>query len=321
MHFSLHFFEPTCQQTNLDQQSHFPFSVEKNYENSGMKIQHFHYSLHTIQLDHYVTSNVKNYRLLVNVENACYFLLALKGGHIAYSSLNKPKKVIPVRNNSCMLLYAGPGDYQVELKNEANDYVVICIAPDLLYPLSQDFPQLTAFMRTSEQDVFSSLESCTMDHKFLYRLQRITQVPPMRAKDFNRHLLYELPDLLSAYKGLLTGKDRHSYDKKLFDNIVLYIQQALDEGRPVSPTTICNQFPLSRKKLERLFIANLSTSPGKYISAAKKLVIAKLLANSSMNLLAIAHMYGYSDVSALNKAYKKQFGITANQYRKLAKTS
>lgn len=155
-----------------------------------------------------------------------------------------------------------------------------------------------------------------MDATFRYRLRRMTQAPFASPKALVRYLLYELPSLFSAYKGLLKGKDRLSENTELVRSICQYISLMLKQNkRTPSVAALCDRFGLSNSRLQRLFQLRLGISPLRYMLRHKMEMIAQVLVCTDSSLLDIALEYGYSDTNALNKIFKRYMGCTLTHYR------
>lgn len=93
-----------------------------------------------------------------------------------------------------------------------------------------------------------------MDRIFLKKLEHLLYPDVRRAKDYNSHLLQYLPSIISAYKGLVHGKDQRSYDDFKLEEICQYIQQQLHLYYTVPPVEdIAAEAFISYAKLNRLF--------------------------------------------------------------------
>ncbi|PRD54705.1 helix-turn-helix transcriptional regulator [Sphingobacterium gobiense] len=322
MQFSLQFRHPTTTtltvaEDTTGQQKLFPYTSMIHYQNPLLDMRRLHYSRQSIQLDHYSTRHDKSYTLDITAKNNAYVLIALDEHWLTYRSKQKKENELTFYANECLLIYAEAGSYTVELGGVHNRFLVISLAPALLYPLRDEFEELITFMDGTNKQPLSAMNSCTMDPTFRYRLQRLIDMPFGRYKDFNRQLLWQLPPLLSAYKGLLKGKDRQTREKQLMDDVYRHIDKELKAPRKVSIEKLCEHFPVSRRKLERLFSAHQNRSPSNYIRSRKMVLMGDLLRTTDISILELALMYGYSDSQSFNRAFKKEMGISPARYRLL----
>lgn len=320
MHFDLEFLEP-IQKSFLKLNDlttpaqYFPFTEKLNYENQNIYLRHFHYNRESIQLDHYISKNKLPYEINIVADSSTYVLIALYIGEIQYNHLDSPHEKVILQQNQCRILYIRPGRFMVTLCEPLSDFYVISIAPDILYPLREEFQELIQFMDSPKHVYLDTMTNGHMDRTFHYRLKRLFNPPPTRHKDFNRLLLWELPALLSAYKGLLKGKDRESQDLKLLKEILHYIHDQIEQYNHISVRSICLYFPLSDKKLDRMFSQHLNVLPQKYIRYKRMTMVASLLKSTSLPILDIAIMCGYTDHNSLGKAFKQEMGITPREFR------
>ncbi|WP_231388330.1 helix-turn-helix domain-containing protein [Sphingobacterium hungaricum] len=282
-----------------------------------MTITRRQYSRKSLQLDHYETKNTKKYILHIISEAPAYILIAVHKGQLCYKENEKSVLSISLATNQCRMLFANSGKYCVELITKENSFHVICLAPELLYPMRDEFNELIRFMNNPALARFHSMESCTMDQIFKHRLARLIEIPPMRYKDFNRHLFWELPPLLSAYKGLLKNRDKISQTKKLLVQIQEFIATQIAKGDPVTAQNIIGTFPISRRTLARIFPQYLGQHPKQYIRSETIKKAGNLLAETNISLFEIAVECGYSDINSLNRAFKKIKGHTLASYRKI----
>lgn len=323
MKFDLHFqhrvhisSQSTLHQVKLKHL--FPFNQLSRYYNKIPKllIRRLHYSRKSIQIDHYKTHNSPDYSLKISINSWAYIFIILHQGELCYHHPLDKKQQISLKSNQCIFLRLKAGMYQANLNQSQNNFHVISLSSDLLYPLREDFDELIDFMDSDNaQPKLHAMQSLAMDQGFLSRLKLILNYKKHNYKDFNRYLLWQLPKLLSAYKGLLKNKDRPSQDKQLFQQILNYIEDKLTTNQPVMLKHILKDHPIAENKLYEIFSTYLQTTPNRYILEKKIHKIATLLKSTKESTLSIALKFGYSDSNALNKSFKKLMGYTPNQYR------
>lgn len=82
---------------------------------------------------------------------------------------------------------------------------------------------------------------------------------------------------------------------------------------------LCSSLSYSRMQLNRIFKSQFNTSPHNYLVKMKFTYSKSLLSNTDMSIKEIAFSIGYSSVSQFHTAFKKSFGITPKEYRKLCR--
>lgn len=294
--------------------NYFPYTEIKRHQNPHCTIRQLHYKKKCIIIDHYKTINLENFSLEILSQSPCYALIVLHQGKLKYTSIDGSKESITLKQNQCRLLYAKQGHYLVKLIEQKNNFDVICLIPELLHDLKDEFDNLVQFMNDHNKKGLAAMQKRNIDRKFRYRLQKTLNYS--QQKDFYGHLFKELPKLLSAYKGLLKGRDPKSQGKIRIDNILKFINKKLSQNQPITIQIILQAYYLSESKLYHLFKTHLNVSPSTYIQSRKMEHVALLLKTSTLSILEIALKSGYSDSSSLSKAFKNTMGISPNHYRK-----
>lgn len=82
---------------------------------------------------------------------------------------------------------------------------------------------------------------------------------------------------------------------------------------PLPLPDLAEQTGLSLSKLERLFKAELSMSPGRYYQMLRLSQARELAASTDFDLREIALRCGYSDAAALSKAFRRAYGHPVRQ--------
>ena len=82
-------------------------------------------------------------------------------------------------------------------------------------------------------------------------------------------------------------------------------------------SNLCSLLSYSRMQLNRIFKSQFNTSPHSYLIKMKFTYAKSLLSSTDMGIKEIAFSVGYSSVSQFHTAFKKMFGITPKEYRKL----
>lgn len=80
---------------------------------------------------------------------------------------------------------------------------------------------------------------------------------------------------------------------------------------------LCSLLSYSRMQLNRIFKSQFNTTPHNYLIKMKFTYAKSLLSSTDMGIKEIAFSIGYSSVSQFHTAFKKVFGVTPKEYRKL----
>jgi AraC-like DNA-binding protein len=80
---------------------------------------------------------------------------------------------------------------------------------------------------------------------------------------------------------------------------------------------LCSLLSYSRMQLNRIFKSQFNTTPHNYLIKMKFTYAKSLLSSTDMGIKEIAFSIGYSSVSQFHTAFKKMFGITPKEFRKL----
>jgi len=324
MKFHLH-FDQKLQKSTLHIQPivqlsrFFPFSkLNRYYHNSpSVLIRQLHYSRKSIQIDHYKTKHATPYSLEISVNAPAYVLIILHHGKLYYYNPQNTHEKVCLKSKQCILLQVKPGRYFARLGHRENNFHILSLSPEILYPLREEFHELITFMDKSMPSAkLLSMQSHEMDQSFISRLSYILNYSKKNYKDFNRHLIWQLPKLLSAYKGLLKQRDRPSQEKQLFIAIQKHIDKHLKSHCSIHLKDILKTYPISKNKLNEIFLKYQQATPGLYIMHRKITLIAKELKSSPASILSIALKFGYSDTNAMTKSFKKIMGTTPSNYRK-----
>ncbi|MHC8949754.1 helix-turn-helix transcriptional regulator [Sphingobacterium hungaricum] len=276
-----------------------------------------HYQTQNIHHDHYLVANANpDYELSIYTTSEVYSLIAVKHGLIVYSATKKKANSLQISENQCCLLRASKGIYTVCFLHPRSDFKVLSMSAEILQEFKTDFLELCVFIDSMATPGLFSMPICQMDQTFNSRLEQLQSFAAfVRKKDQNRRLLWEIPTVLSAYKGLLRKKDKPSVNQLLVEKIRNYINQKTQKIEPISVELLCAEFPVSKKTLERLFVQHFAEGPARYIRRLKIEHVAILLKTTHISLMELALSFGYSDANALNKAFKKQIGNSLMQHR------
>lgn len=117
----------------------------------------------------------------------------------------------------------------------------------------------------------------------------------------------------------LQVRGRHSTDILAIPDdeiaeVLRYIRDKAREGITVSD--LLNKFPISRRRLEQRFRAELNRSPAEEIRRVRMAHVSRLLLDSDKSMTTIAAESGFATGASLSQAFRQQFGTTPGDYRR-----
>ena len=95
----------------------------------------------------------------------------------------------------------------------------------------------------------------------------------------------------------------------------------LSQSEFLSMTTddLCRELNYSRAQLNRIFKSIFNLSPHEFLQKHKFRYAQNLLAFSDMKIIEIANKVGFKNLSQFNLIFKRNFGLTPGEYRKINK--
>lgn len=118
--------------------------------------------------------------------------------------------------------------------------------------------------------------------------------------------------LFILYSKLLVSKSKDDYASK----VKAYID--LKYASDISIQSIADELAITRKHLNRLFKSRYNVTIQQYL-VGKRLDCAKRFLEYGYGVEQSAYMSGYRDSFNFSRAFKKHFGISPNEYKKLKK--
>jgi AraC-like DNA-binding protein len=101
-------------------------------------------------------------------------------------------------------------------------------------------------------------------------------------------------------------------------DIIGYIQQHIYDPESLKAERISAHFNISEGYLSRYFRKHTGESMQQYITNYKLKLIETRLRHSDMRINEIVHEFGFTDVSHLNRIFRKYKGISPSEFRKTA---
>ena len=104
---------------------------------------------------------------------------------------------------------------------------------------------------------------------------------------------------------------------------LIFLNQLAQSGELLTCNVndLCVKLGYSRVQLNLVFKKHFGISPHEYLVEYKFNHAKKLLVNTNMTVSEIAYCIGYSNPMQFYATFKKLFGVTPNQYRKIKHTS
>lgn len=134
------------------------------------------------------------------------------------------------------------------------------------------------------------------------------------AKDKSLRLADNLLPLLYELRRAFDGKSADGDEDSLVRRIIGYLNDHIADK--VSPDGICARFYISKPQLCRVFKAATGSGVWEYLTA-KRLIAARTLIRAGHAPTAIYSGCGFDDYSAFYKAYKRRFGCSPSETKRL----
>lgn len=280
----------------------------------NMEIVQENFNCLSVIIDQYLLELNKKWVISIKSQHACYVLISFFQGKAVYTMQNIKESIL-VEEGHCSFFYVKPGKYQAAFTPGKHSFRVICFTHDVSVLFANQFPVLLQFI-ARKKETLESFQTCLMDTKFRKSLSKLRPKLLKQQAHLAPFILIQLSRLLSAYKGLIQGRDRFSAEKNLVQNILSVIEMALKNHQSIKVSDLIRDFPITRRKLEKLFQAYLHLGPSRYIRNKKIERVQQLLISTDQSLLEISLNVGFSDVHSLNRTFKAYTGSTLSEFRK-----
>ncbi|WP_256756909.1 AraC family transcriptional regulator [Cohnella sp. WQ 127256] len=128
---------------------------------------------------------------------------------------------------------------------------------------------------------------------------------------------FDRNDSKSTRVPTLTPATRENFEEDLFKSIVRYLVEHLAEE--LSVKLICNQFYISRTRLQNLFQKYAGNTFMEYIIHLRIRQAKSLIREETYNLTGIAEELGFSSIHYFSKVFKKETGMSPSEYARSVK--
>ncbi|WDQ16471.1 AraC family transcriptional regulator [Rhodopirellula sp. P2] len=97
-------------------------------------------------------------------------------------------------------------------------------------------------------------------------------------------------------------------------DVLRYIRDRAPDG--ITVADLLKAFPISRRRLEQRFRAELNRSPAEEIRRVRMAHVGRLLLDSDKTVTTIAAESGFATSASLSQAFRQHFGTTPGDYRR-----
>ena len=212
------------------------------------------------------------------------------------------------RGDVCVIRPADKHSLVIESEQEKQNFqqLNITFSDDYARKLLEVFDSYEAVLK-EEKPIQFLLDESELD--LVYTRALLTQNLPQQNYEMSTKLI--LVRLMTSFYEQKTLFDE-TYPAWL-NEFVLCISNPKSFGKPMSELVVTT--PYSYSRLSTLFKEYVGTTIVDYINEKKMVYAKRLLQTTTLTILQISEMIGYSSLSSFNHLFKKSFGITPSEYR------
>ncbi len=198
------------------------------------------------------------------------------------------------------------------LENSSDDY---CFLAEYDFPreVKAETMDLYMFEMLCDKNHLLRLQDVNPDnydnHHILMQNIRLTQQRPLWSKAESKGVLYIL--ISKFFRG---AKSKTELREKRIMQAMAYIRKNI--GLPIKIRDIAATINVSKDHFIRLFNKETGETPTSFICRQKIERAERMLITTDMSVKCIAHALGFDDASYFNRIFKKNVGVTPQQYRK-----
>ena len=160
--------------------------------------------------------------------------------------------------------------------------------------------------------------------RFIFDQDIATSAGAAAAMEFALHLIERNQGAMLRLDvaGLLMHGERRDFKNRdfrptgdqLVDGAVAVMRRKLETLTTIE--AIASAVGLNQRQLEHVFDEKLKTTPQSVYKTLRLNEAARLIKSTRFNIAEIAIRSGYSDASAMTRAFREQFGMSPSKYRK-----
>ena len=154
--------------------------------------------------------------------------------------------------------------------------------------------------------VFYGVQNMTSDQKGKYFLLKVFEI------------IYFIGTHNTDIADYISSLSRDDYIVKTITGMHEYIENHLDKKLTID--FMSRKFNMSPTSFKSAFKRIYGQSVHKWIQEQRFIRAGELLTCTPLNIVDIAHSVGYDSMSQFNSVFKKKYGMTPCQYRKLSNT-
>ncbi len=244
-------------------------------------------------------------------------MMTIKHGRLAYSVNGK---LITLREGDTIFVNSNQIHYTVPLEEEAATYVIFIAHPNILN--SSVAVELQALQPVLDNPKLSYLCFRNINDNAKEVSDIMLSLPDVRHDPFEitrklfniwRIILYQ-----SKTYGMIEEDARTDIHTKAFKAMMYYIQQHYRDS--INLDEIAASGNISKSLCNKVFHKYVDDSPVNYLLNYRVRKVAELLRTTTLPLSEISAQTGFNGTSYMSEMFKKTFGMSPRDYRKLWKT-
>jgi len=154
-----------------------------------------------------------------------------------------------------------------------------------------------------------------MVSSLIVNLQQITSHDSLYTEDLLRHLVNAILVIAARNIAIIKPQNLDQHTDVRILQILDYIQEHIRNPECLKIAVIAEKFGLSATYLGSYFRKQCKESLQQYIAAYRLRLIEHRLRFSDKRVNEIAHEFGFTDESHINKFFKKQHGVSLKTFR------